>query len=159
MDRLLSDSGRSYAFDDRGTGFGRGEGCGMILLKPLDQAIKDNDPIRAVIAATGINQDGKTPGITMPNGAAQGDLSLITTQVLSLTLSPEDLMRQVYGNAGLDPNECGFVEAHGTGTRVGDPIEATALHNVLGLKRTARDPLWIGSVKSNIGHLEGASGM
>ena len=67
-------------------------------------------------------------------------------------------MRQVYGNAGLDPNECGFVEAHGTGTRVGDPIEATALHNVLGLKRTARDPLWIGSVKSNIGHLEGASG-
>ncbi|KAK4162823.1 polyketide synthase [Cladorrhinum sp. PSN259] len=119
--RLLSDSGRSYAFDDRGTGFGRGEGCGMILLKPLDQAIKDNDPIRAVIANTGLNQDGKTPGITMPNGAAQ-----------------EDLMRQVYANAGLDPNDCGFVEAHGTGTRVGDPIEATALHNVLGLNRTAR---------------------
>jgi acyl transferase domain-containing protein len=68
-------------------------------------------------------------------------------------------MRQVYANAGLDPNACGFVEAHGTGTRVGDPIEATALRNVLGLKRTARDPLWIGSVKSNIGHLEGASGM
>jgi acyl transferase domain-containing protein len=68
-------------------------------------------------------------------------------------------MRQVYGNAGLDPNACGFVEAHGTGTRVGDPIEATAIRNVLGLKRTVRDPLWIGSVKSNIGHLEGASGM
>jgi acyl transferase domain-containing protein len=67
-------------------------------------------------------------------------------------------MRQVYRNAGLDPNACGFVEAHGTGTRVGDPIEATALHNVLGQKRTPRDPLWIGSVKSNIGHLEGASG-
>lgn len=68
-------------------------------------------------------------------------------------------MRQVYSNAGLDPSLCGFVEAHGTGTRVGDPIEATAIHNVLGQDRTPRDPLWIGSVKSNIGHLEGASGM
>lgn len=70
--RLLSDSGRSFAFDDRGTGFGRGEGCGMLVLKPLEQAIRDNDTIRAVIAGTGLNQDGKTPGITMPNGAAQG---------------------------------------------------------------------------------------
>jgi acyl transferase domain-containing protein len=70
--RLLSDTGRSFAFDNRGTGFGRGEGCGMIVLKPLDQAIKDNDPIRAVIVGSGINQDGKTPGITMPNGEAQG---------------------------------------------------------------------------------------
>jgi len=68
-------------------------------------------------------------------------------------------MHQVYRNSGLDPNECGFVEAHGTGTRVGDPIEATAIHNVLGQKRSLRDPLWIGSVKSNIGHLEGASGI
>ncbi|KAB5542843.1 polyketide synthase [Coniochaeta sp. 2T2.1] len=140
--RLLSDNGRSISFDDRGTGFGRGEGCGMILLKPLDQALRDNDPIRAVISGTGINQDGKTPGITMPNGAAQ-----------------EALMEQVYRNAGLNPAECGFVEAHGTGTRVGDPIEATAIHNVLGQNRTPRDPLWIGSVKSNIGHLEGASGI
>ncbi|KAK5651402.1 hypothetical protein OQA88_12490 [Cercophora sp. LCS_1] len=140
--RLLSDSGRSFSFDNRGTGFGRGEGCGMLVLKPLDQAIRDNDPVRAVIVGTGLNQDGKTPGITMPNGTAQ-----------------EDLMRQVYGNSGLDPNACGFVEAHGTGTRVGDPIEATAIHNVLGLNRTVRDPLWIGSVKSNIGHLEGASGI
>ncbi len=72
--RLLSDTGRSFAFDDRGTGFGRGEGCGMLVLKPLDQAIKDNDTIRAVIAGTGLNQDGKTPGITMPNGSAQGRL-------------------------------------------------------------------------------------
>ncbi|KAK4145652.1 uncharacterized protein C8A04DRAFT_10509 [Dichotomopilus funicola] len=119
--RLLSDTGRSFAFDDRGTGFGRGEGCGMLVLKPLDQAIRDNDTIRAVIAGTGLNQDGKTPGITMPNGSAQ-----------------EVLMRQVYANAGLDPNACGFVEAHGTGTRVGDPIEATAIRNVLGLKRTIR---------------------
>ncbi|PNH37867.1 hypothetical protein VD0004_g8940 [Verticillium dahliae] len=140
--RLLSDSGRSIAFDNRGTGFGRGEGCGMIVLKPLDQALRDNDSIRAVIRGSGINQDGKTPGITMPNGSAQ-----------------EKLMRQVYRNAGLDPSYCGYVEAHGTGTKVGDPLEATAIHNVLGQGRTAKDPLFIGSVKSNIGHLEGASGI
>ena len=140
--RLLSDSGRSIAFDERGTGFGRGEGCGMVVLKPLDQALRDNDPVRAVIVGSGLNQDGKTPGITMPNGDAQ-----------------EALMRQVYRQSGLDPKACGFVEAHGTGTKVGDPIEATALHNVLGQGRTARDPLYIGSVKSNIGHLEAASGI
>ncbi|KAK1569964.1 beta-ketoacyl synthase domain-containing protein [Colletotrichum navitas] len=135
-------TGRSIAFDQRGTGFGRGEGCGMIILKPLDQAIRDNDSIRAVIRGTGINQDGKTPGITMPSGAAQ-----------------EKLMRQVYRNAGLDPNDCGYVEAHGTGTKVGDPIEATAIHNVIGQNRSTKDPLFIGSVKSNIGHLEAASGI
>lgn len=70
--RLFGEAGRSYAFDQRGTGYGRGEGCGLLVLKPLDQAIKDNDPIRAVITGSGINQDGKTPGITMPNGSAQG---------------------------------------------------------------------------------------
>ncbi|KAI1101229.1 hypothetical protein F4804DRAFT_16950 [Jackrogersella minutella] len=140
--RLFSDSGRSFSFDGRGTGFGRGEGCGMVILKPLEQARRDNDQIRAIIVGSGINQDGKTPGITMPSGDAQ-----------------ETLMRQVYTNAGLNPSDCGFVEAHGTGTRVGDPIEATAIHNVLGAGRTPRDPLYIGSVKSNIGHLEGASGI
>lgn len=69
---MLSDSGRSIAFDERGTGFGRGEGCGILVLKPLDQALEDKDAIRAVIVGTGINQDGKTAGITMPNGDAQG---------------------------------------------------------------------------------------
>ncbi|KAI3325140.1 ketoacyl-synt-domain-containing protein [Xylariaceae sp. AK1471] len=140
--RLFSDSGRSYSFDGRGTGFGRGEGCGVIVLKPLDQARRDNDQIRAIIAGSGINQDGRTPGITMPCGEAQ-----------------ENLMRQVYNNAGINPAQCGFVEAHGTGTRVGDPIEATAIHNVFNEGRTPRDPLYLGSVKSNIGHLEGASGI
>ncbi|KAI1499706.1 hypothetical protein F5X99DRAFT_430330 [Biscogniauxia marginata] len=140
--KLFSDSGRSFSFDNRGTGFGRGEGCGMVVLKPLEQARRDNDQIRAIIAGSGINQDGRTPGITMPCGTAQ-----------------ENLMRQVYNNAGINPAECGFVEAHGTGTRVGDPIEAKAIHNIFHEGRTPRDPLYIGSVKSNIGHLEGASGI
>ncbi|KZM21666.1 uncharacterized protein EKO05_0000979 [Ascochyta rabiei] len=142
MSRLFGEEGRSFAFDQRGTGYGRGEGCGMVLLKPLDQAIKDNDPIRAVITGTGINQDGKTPGITMPNGAAQ-----------------EALIRSVYSNGGMDPRDTGYVEAHGTGTRVGDPIEVGALHRVFGEGRNKRKPLFIGSVKSNIGHLEAAAGI
>lgn len=114
----------------------------MILLKPLDQALKDNDCVRAVIAASGVNQDGYTPGITMPNGESQ-----------------EALVRAVYRDAGLDPKLTGYVEAHGTGTRVGDPIEVTALHNVFNEGRTPRSPLYLGSVKSNIGHLESASGI
>lgn len=142
MSRLFGEAGRSFAFDQRGTGYGRGEGCGMILLKPLEQAIRDNDPIRAVIAGSGINQDGKTPGITMPNGSAQ-----------------EALIRSVYDTGGMDPKDTGYVEAHGTGTRVGDPIEVSALHNVFGAGRTKRKPLFIGSVKSNIGHLEAAAGI
>ncbi|KAH8732058.1 hypothetical protein GQ44DRAFT_603510 [Phaeosphaeriaceae sp. PMI808] len=142
MSRLFGEAGRSYAFDQRGTGYGRGEGCGMILLKTLDQAIKDNDPIRAVITGSGINQDGKTPGITMPNGSAQ-----------------EALIRSVYHEGGMDPRHTGYIEAHGTGTRVGDPIEVAALHNVFGEDRSRRKPLYIGSVKSNIGHLEAAAGI
>ncbi|KFA67578.1 hypothetical protein S40285_08766 [Stachybotrys chlorohalonatus IBT 40285] len=141
--RLLSDTGKSYAFDSRGTGFGRGEGCGIIILKPLARAIADNDTIRAVILGSGINQDGKTQGITMPNGLAQ-----------------EKLINQVYNSARLDQKDVGYVECHGTGTVVGDPIEATAIHNTIALDRTdAKDPLYMGSVKSNIGHLEAASGI
>ncbi|PSN67767.1 lovastatin nonaketide synthase [Corynespora cassiicola Philippines] len=139
--RLLGNAGRSYSFDARGTGYGRGEGCGMILLKPLDQAIRDNDSVRAVIFGSGVNQDGYTPGITTPNGSSQ-----------------EALIRSIYTSYDLDPNLTGYVEAHGTGTRVGDPIEVGALHNVFGT-RPARDPLYVGSVKSNIGHLESASGI
>ena len=111
-------------------------------MKPLDDALKDNDQIRAIIRATGINQDGKTAGITVPNGLAQ-----------------EDLIRSVYSSANINPSDCGFVEAHGTGTKVGDPIEAKALHHAFGEGRNARNPLYIGSVKSNVGHLEGASGI
>lgn len=142
MSGLFSDSGRSQAFDHRGTGFGRGEGVGCVVLKPLDEAIKARDSIRAVIAATGINQDGRTKGITMPSGDAQ-----------------VALMKSVYEKARLDPALAGYIEAHGTGTKVGDPIEAKALHEVFGKGRTAKQPLFVGSVKSNIGHLEGASGL
>ncbi|PKS11740.1 hypothetical protein jhhlp_001728 [Lomentospora prolificans] len=139
---LLSGDGRSYAFDSRANGFGRGEGAGVVILKPLEQALKDNDNIRAVIVGTGVNQDGRTNGITMPNGDAQ-----------------LDLMRRVYAEAGLDPKLTGYVEAHGTGTKVGDPIEMKALHRMFHEGRTKLRPLYVGSVKTNVGHLEGASGI
>ncbi|CAI4212777.1 unnamed protein product [Parascedosporium putredinis] len=139
---LLSGDGRSYAFDSRANGFGRGEGAGVVILKPLADAIRDNDNIRAVIAGTGVNQDGRTNGITMPNGEAQ-----------------LDLMRKVYRDAGLDPKLTGYVEAHGTGTKVGDPLEMRALHNMFNEGRSKLRPLYVGSVKTNVGHLEGASGI
>ncbi|KAF3398157.1 Compactin diketide synthase mokB [Penicillium rolfsii] len=143
MSQLFNDEGKTYAFDERAkSGFARGEGAGVVLLKPLDAAIRDKDPIRAVIANTGVNQDGRTKGITLPNEHAQ-----------------EQLIRRVYREANLNPEDCGFVEMHGTGTKAGDPIEARAVHAALGGGRTARNPLYIGSVKSNIGHLEGASGI
>lgn len=139
---LLSGDGRSYAFDKRANGFGRGEGAGVIILKPLDQAIADNDGIRALVVGSGVNQDGRTNGITMPNGEAQ-----------------LQLMRDVYRDFRLDPRETGFVEAHGTGTKVGDPIEMKALHEMFDEGRSPRRPLYVGSVKTNVGHLEGASGI
>ncbi|KAH7327102.1 beta-ketoacyl synthase domain-containing protein [Rhexocercosporidium sp. MPI-PUGE-AT-0058] len=142
MSGLFSKEGKSFAFDARGNGFGRGEGVGCVILKPLDEALRNNDSIRAIIAGTGMNQDGRTKGITMPNVDAQ-----------------VALMKSVYKKYGLDPKDTGYVEAHGTGTKVGDPIEATALHEVFGEGRTTKQPLFIGSVKSNIGHLEGASGV
>lgn len=141
--QLLNDAGKTFAFDHRAiSGFARGEGAGSIVLKPLNAAIRDGDVIRAVIHNSGVNQDGKTNGITVPNGRAQSDL-----------------IKQVYAKAGLDPAECGFSECHGTGTKVGDPIEVAGIHEALGAGRSPRSPLFIGSVKSNVGHLEGASGI
>lgn len=130
------------SFENSASGFGRGEGIGCIILKKLDDAIADGDRIRAVIRNTGMNQDGRTQGISMPNGAAQAEL-----------------IRSVYDSAGLDPAETGYVEAHGTGTKVGDPIEASALHSVFGEGRSAKEPLYVGSIKSNVGHAEGSSGI
>lgn len=140
--QLLSPEGRSYAFDERATsGYGRGEGSVAIVLKPLGLARRDGDPIRAVVRGSGINQDGRTKGITYPNGKAQ-----------------EELMRDVYGRAGLDPKRTSYVEAHGTGTAVGDPIETEAISKVFG-PREEEEALFVGSLKSQAGHLEGACGV
>ena len=140
--RFLSPDGRCYTFDERANGYARGEGVGCLLLKPLVDALEDNDTIRAVVRGTGSNQDGKTAGITLPSGTAQ-----------------EALVRDVYDAAGLDPLETEYVEAHGTGTQAGDPLEAGALSKVFGSGRSSDQPLRIGSIKTNTGHLEGASGI
>ncbi len=139
--RFLSPDGRSYAFDSRAAGYGRGEGVGTLVLKTHKAALRDGDPIRAIIRETGLNQDGKTPTITSPSQTAQ-----------------EDLMRRCYDSAGIDPATIAYVEAHGTGTQAGDPIEAAAIDSVFGRNRGSDSPVFIGSVKTNIGHLEPASG-
>jgi acyl transferase domain-containing protein len=115
---------------------------GVAVIKPLSQALKDGDRIHAVIRAAVVNQDGHTSSLTIPNMYAQ-----------------EDMLREAYRQAGVDTRDVAYIEAHGTGTPVGDPIEARALGNVLGKDRPADDPCLIGSVKTNIGHLECASGM
>ncbi|PKK54328.1 hypothetical protein CI102_1058 [Trichoderma harzianum] len=140
---LFNEHGKTFAFDHRAkSGFARGEGTGCLILKPLHQALKDKDKIRSVIINTGTNQDGKTSGLTNPSGEAQ-----------------ERLIREVYARAGISPEDTGYVEAHGTGTRAGDPIEANSIYRVFGAGRTKRTPLYMGSVKSNVGHLENASGI
>ncbi|KAK4163340.1 putative polyketide synthase [Cladorrhinum sp. PSN259] len=139
---LLGKDGKSFAFDGRANGYGRGEGSATVILKRLDDAIRDGDPIRAIIRDTGVNQDGKTETITTPSGEAQ-----------------EALIRSCYQRAGLDPAQTTYFEAHGTGTRTGDPIEARAIASVFKDGRSSQEPLRIGSVKTNIGHTETASGV
>jgi acyl transferase domain-containing protein/acyl carrier protein len=139
---MLSPTGRCKSFDASGDGYVRSEGGGLVLLKPLAAAERDGDRILGVILASGVNSDGRTMGLSMPNGDAQ-----------------EKLLRKVYGQSGVDPAEVFYVEAHGTGTAVGDPIECGALGRVLGAPRTDGSKCLIGSVKSNIGHLEAASGI
>ena len=140
--RMLSPTGRCRPFDAAGDGYVRSEGGAVVILQPLAQAIAENNPVHAVIVGSGVNSDGRTKGLAMPNQAAQ-----------------EALLRQVYRDAGIDPSEITYIEAHGTGTGVGDPIECAALGNVLGVSRVSGDRCRIGSVKSNIGHLEPASGI
>ena len=139
---MLSPDGHCKAFDATANGFVRGEGAGMVLLKPLSKALADGDPIHAVILGTAINQDGHTNGISLPSTEAQARL-----------------VREACADAGIDPSRIGFVEAHGTGTAVGDPIEAHALAEALCADRAADAPLAIGSVKTNLGHLETAAGI
>lgn len=140
--RYLSPDGRCKAFDASADGYGRGEGAGMIIIKRLAQAQRDGDRIYAVVRGSGVNQDGTTLGISVPNAHAQ-----------------MALLREVYGQAGVNPASVQYVEAHGTGTAVGDPIEALALGTVLADGRPADRPCLLGSVKTNIGHLEAAAGV
>jgi acyl transferase domain-containing protein/acyl carrier protein len=137
---MLSPDGRCAAFDARANGFVRGEGAGMVLLKRLSQAIEDGDPIQGVILGTSMNQDGHTNGISLPSAEAQARL-----------------IQDACKDAGVSPTQIGFVEAHGTGTAVGDPIEAHALAEALCKNRSTSLP--IGSVKTNVGHLETAAGV
>ena len=139
---MLSPTSQCYSFDHRANGYARGEGFGILVLKRLSDALRDENTIRAIIRNTGCNQDGYTPGITQPN-----------------PISQEALIRQTYASAGLSMYPARYFESHGTGTPIGDPIESTALGSAFRKVRTLADPLLVGAVKSNIGHLEGASGM
>jgi len=139
--RMLSPSDCCRPFDAAADGFVRGEGCTMFVLKRLSSAQASRDPILTVIRGAAMNHDGRSAGLTAPNGPAQ-----------------EAVMRRALADANLSAAEIDWVETHGTGTQLGDPIEAQALGHVYGEGRTAENPLWIGAVKSNIGHLEAAAG-
>lgn len=140
--KALAADGRCKTFDAAADGYGRGEGCGVVVLKRLSDALTDGDTILALIRGSAVNHDGPSGGLTIPNGPAQ-----------------ESLLRQALANAGIDPAEVSYVEAHGTGTSLGDPIEVQALGAVLGAGRSEGQRLAIGSVKTNIGHLEAAAGV
>ena len=141
---FLSPDGICYTFDSRANGYARGEGMAALVLKPLDNAIKDGDTIRAVIRGTAINSNGRHTGITLPLREAQARL-----------------IRTAYKQAGCDFSQTGYFEAHGTGTPAGDPIETGAIGETMGTARPDGEEgkLYVGSVKPNIGHLEGASGL
>ncbi|WP_375461264.1 SDR family NAD(P)-dependent oxidoreductase [uncultured Enterovirga sp.] len=137
---MLSPTGLCRTFDAKADGYVRAEGGVVLVLKTAAKAARDEDHVHGRIVASGVNSDGRTNGIALPSRFSQAKL-----------------LREVYKGAGIEPSQVAFVEAHGTGTRVGDPIEARTIGDVLGGERT--DPLWIGSIKSNIGHLEPASGL
>ncbi len=138
----LSPEGRAYVFDARANGFVRGEGGVVAVLKRLEDAIADGDRVHGVISASAVSSGTGASGITAPSADAQ-----------------ERVLRAALARAQIDPGEVGYVELHGTGTRAGDPVEATALGRVYGPGRAAEDALAVGSVKTNIGHLEGAAGI
>ncbi|WP_461007249.1 type I polyketide synthase, partial [Streptomyces capparidis] len=138
----LSPDGRCYTFDARANGYVRGEGAGLVVLKPLARALADGDDVYCVIAGSATNNDGGGEGLTVPSADGQ-----------------RRVLEHAYRRAGVDPAHVQYVELHGTGTRRGDPVEAAALGAVLGARRDDGDPLEVGSVKTNIGHLEGAAGI
>ncbi|WP_203683623.1 beta-ketoacyl synthase N-terminal-like domain-containing protein, partial [Actinoplanes siamensis] len=138
----LSPDGLSFTFDARANGYVRGEGGGFVVLKPLRAAVADGDPIYCVLRGSAMNNDGTTDGLTVPGAAGQ-----------------QEVLRQAYGRAGISAARVQYVELHGTGTKLGDPIEASALGAVLGDGRADGGELRVGSVKTNVGHLEGAAGI
>src|SRR5437773_1513081 len=140
--KAISADGRCRTFDADATGYGRGEGCGVVVLKRLSDAVAAGDRILATIRGSAVNHDGRSSGLTVPNGTAQ-----------------QRLLRRALENAGVSPHEVSYVETHGTGTPLGDPIEVGAIATVLGTGRPHDRPLLIGSVKTNIGHLEAAAGV
>ncbi|WP_422735495.1 thioester reductase domain-containing protein [Micromonospora sp. WMMD729] len=140
--RGLSADGRCKTFDASADGYARGEGAGVVVLKRLSAALADNDPIVAVVRGSAVNHDGRSSGLTVPNPLAQ-----------------QDVVGAALAQAGVGPDGVDYVEAHGTGTSLGDPIELRALEAVIGRHRRPDDPLLVGSVKTNIGHLEPAAGI
>jgi acyl transferase domain-containing protein/acyl carrier protein len=138
----MAPDGRCKAFDARANGYVRSEGAGVVVLKPLSRALADRDPIYAVIRGSAVNQDGRSNGLMAPNPHAQ-----------------EAVLREAYRRAEVSPGDVQYVEAHGTGTLLGDPIEAKALGAVLALDRPLERPCLLGSVKTNLGHLEAAAGI
>ncbi|MBL8976366.1 MAG: polyketide synthase, partial [Myxococcales bacterium] len=140
--QALAPDGRCKAFDAAADGFVRGEGCGVIVLKRLADALRDRDDITAVIRGSAVNQDGRSTGLTAPNVRAQ-----------------EALLRQALASARLPAAAVGYIETHGTGTALGDPIEFDALQSVLGAPRPGGAPCILGAVKTNVGHLEAAAGI
>ena len=140
--QMMAADGRCKTFDAKADGYVRGEGCGVVLLKSLDAALRDGDVIYGVVKGSAINQDGRSNGLTAPNSQAQ-----------------QSVIRKALVAANLSPSQISYVEAHGTGTALGDPIEVNALKAVFGSERPLDQPLGIGSVKTNIGHLEAAAGI
>lgn len=138
----LSRSGACRSFDAAADGFARGEGCGVVVLKRLEDAVANGDRILGLLRGSAVNQDGRSTGLTVPHGPSQ-----------------QTVLRGALARAGLAPQEVGYVEAHGTGTPLGDSVELQSLAEVYAGGRTESDPLRLGSVKTNIGHLEAASGM
>src|SRR5690554_2398294 len=139
---MLSPDGECKTFDEAANGYVRGEGCGMVLLKRMSDAVKENRPILGIIRGSAINHDGRSSGLTVPNGPSQ-----------------QQLVRDALKNAKLSPDDISYIEAHGTGTELGDPIELGALGAVFSDGRSEQEPLRVGSVKTNIGHLEPAAGI
>ncbi|MDE2969954.1 MAG: type I polyketide synthase, partial [Chloroflexota bacterium] len=140
--RMLSPDGQCKAFDASANGFVRGEGCGMVVLKRLSDAQADGDRIWGVVLGSAVNQDGASAGMTVPSGAAQ-----------------EQVIVEALRVAGIEPSEVDYLEAHGTGTEVGDPIELNAAAEIYGKGRAETNPLLVGSVKTNVGHLKPAAGV